>query len=427
LYSIFIRNIDFWFFVYVADNIPDDIDEIFDEYSKFWKVVTEQYSSPTGEQLREESFSRELLPVQRAVIFDQAVKKMINVIETIGNALDNEILKRDPDVDNTIRELTPADYVQVKQDLELMIDDYLIGNEDSCRRNENPPVLTNENFGDDQESSPDLAESWERITPKEIWKADNQLKGIELNGITTSFAWLSLFTQSGFKSKLTFAPPVNTRVGELAEVFKPDKLGDKSLAERVTHGSDGSVNDRQVAIIPVYVGKKGIGHDQLPSTVLKSTSIGPAKVDITSHNGNGFWERSKADVKFFSKDSLAFPVTQAAINRTLVLLNNTTYISGPKEDLDLKVSWEYIFKRRDLTTMEALKYFIVVHRLPPMLVVTSEEFEDGMLHAFLWIRKMEKQYFEFSLSLYYFRDIFLHIAPFEHAVFVVWRDYNWNG
>ena len=197
------------------------------------------------------------------------------------------------------------------------------------------------------------------------------MRGLELpDNAKPSFAWLAMFFQMGFKSTLTFAPSVNTRIGDLDAIFNQgdDK---KSIADIIKDGGDKHINVRQVSIFPYTVSSEddpamdGI----YSSRKLKSTCCAPALVDV-QNRGAGLWESKKAEVEFSSKHSRAFPITYEEVNRTLLLLNNYEYITN-SPNLDYKKAWEFIFKKRDISTIQALKFLIIKLNLPPTILVEN--------------------------------------------------------
>ena len=345
-----------------------DINDKFTQYSEEFMNNVAKFSKSNGELVETENLAGEPKEIQRAVLLDRAVKKMIHVIGEIELMTFSEVITIS-DSPNLLREKTPPCYYELKAwltgELNRFLDEFDLDGDDK----------TNQTFGDKEETSPHLKEEW-KSELKDVWKDDDSLCGIELaDNAKPSFAWLAMFFQIGFKSTLAFAPLVNTRMGDLDAIFTQDN--DKhSIADIVREGGDKLINARQVAVFPYTVSAQDtLATNCYPSMELKSTCCARAMVDIPN-NGGGLWESKKAEVELYGKNSLAFPLTFQEVNRTLLILNNYEYITM-SSNMDYKKAWEFIFKKRDISTIEALKFLIIKLNLPPTILVQKQaETED---------------------------------------------------
>jgi hypothetical protein len=290
---------------------------------------------------------------------------MIRVIKDLElDVVISDVLYVDENSQNLLKEKTPRPYYELKEWLSDELANFLVQFELDVKEK------TNATYGDNEETSPHLKKLWKSAL-KDMWKDDDCLRGLELpDNAKPSFAWLAMFFQMGFKSTLTFAPSVNTRMGDLDAIF--DQGDDKqSIADVIKNGGDKHINVRQVSIFPYTVSSQDTPATDgiYSSRKLRSTCCAPALVDV-QNRGGGLWESKKAEVEFSSKHSCAFPITYEEVNRTLLLLNNYKYITN-SPNLDYKKAWEFIFKKRDISTIQALKFLIMKLNLPPTILVQN--------------------------------------------------------
>lgn len=346
--------------------IPASIDDLFVAYTEKFANEIAKYSNANGEFVEGETISICSKEIRRAVLFDRAVKKMIRVMDTIDSSAVSEFLRISEESQNELLEKTPRCYYNLKDWLSKEIADFL------CVSQLDMEKKTNATYGDKDETSSHLKNDWKKVL-KESW--EDGLCGVELRKNRPSFAWLALFVQMGFKSTLAFAPPINTRVGDLDGIFSPGIDG-HSIAERIKDGGDRSIIQRSVAVFPYTVSQQDCpAAEGYSSMKLKSTCCAPASVDIPNE-GKGLWVSKKAEVAFSSKQSRAFPITVEEVNQTLFLLNNYEYITN-SPNLDYKKAWEFIFKNRDISTIEALKFLIIKLNLPPALLVQKQQVTEA--------------------------------------------------